>query len=183
MKAAAIALIVAAVAGGLGFAKITPPAHLIEGGIPEAEPVAAMQPVEIVPEDEAVEAPEIEPEPIWEPEPVYGYAEPEPDYIEPYTAIGSAGAPDLRTMGRVYDGENEWTWYSERALPGGGLDELNANGRTVNEGGYVVDADGYIAVASPWGEDAIGTVVETPWGPGKVYDANEGGSYDVYTNW
>lgn len=185
MRAAAIALIVAAVAGGLGFGSVTPPAHLIEGGIPAVEPAASMQPVEIVPEEEAVEAPVSEPEPIWEPEAVYYDSEPEPDYSEPYAAIESAegGAPDLRTMGRVYADGAEWTWYSSRVLPGNGLTELNSNGRTVNDEGFVVDGDGYIAVASPWGQDSIGTVVDTPYGPGKIYDSNEGGSYDLYTCW
>lgn len=185
MRAAAIALIVAAVAGGLGLGNFTPPAHLIEGGIPEAEPVAVMQPVEIVPEEEAVEAPVSEPEPIWEPEAVWYDSEPEPDYSEPYTAIESAegGAPDLKTMGRVYADGAEWTWYSERALPGGGLDELNSSGRTVNDGGYVTDGDGYIAIASPDESIPVGTEVDTPWGPGRVYDYNPGDSWDVYTSW
>lgn len=92
-------------------------------------------------------------------------------------------APDLRFSGVVEDNGRVFTWYSQNVLPGEGLAELNANGRHVGEGGYVMDADGYIAVASPWGQDQIGTVVETPWGLAKVYDACEGDSYDVYTGW
>ena len=61
--------------------------------------------------------------------------------------------------------------------------ELNANGRTVDSDGYVVDGDGFIAIASPYGADEIGTVVETPFGLGRVYDVCEDGSYDVYTSW
>ena len=92
-------------------------------------------------------------------------------------------AEDFRFQGVVESHDRTWTWYSERVLPGDGLDALNANGRTVNGSGYVVDADGYIAVASPWGVDSIGTVIETPFGPAKVYDVCEGDSYDVYTSW
>ena len=95
----------------------------------------------------------------------------------------AAGGTGFMEAGVVEDNGRTYTWYSERVLPGGGLDELNANGRTVNESGYVVDGDGYIAVASPWGADGIGTVIETPFGMAKVYDACEGDSYDVYTSW
>lgn len=90
---------------------------------------------------------------------------------------------DLKTQGRVDYNGHEFTWYSEKALPGEGLTELNANGRTVDDNGYVVDGDGYIAIASPWGIDPIGTIVETPFGMAKVYDVCEDDSYDVYTSW
>ena len=92
----------------------------------------------------------------------------------------AVAAEDFMELGVVEYGGREFTWYSEKVLPGCGLDELNANGRTVDASGYVVDADGYIAVASPWGADAIGTVLDTP---AKVYDECESGSYDVYTSW
>jgi len=85
--------------------------------------------------------------------------------------------------GVAYIGDQEFNWYSQNVMPGGGLDELNANGRHVDEStGFVVDKDGYIAVASPWGRDEVGTVVDTPFGQGKVYDANEGDAYDLYTD-
>ena len=117
----------------------------------------------------------------------------EPVYYEPvyqelaYTehpgANGSYSANDLYSGGVVSDNGVTYTWYSENALPGGGLTELNNNGRTVNEDGFVVDGDGYIAIASPYGQDEIGTIIDTPWGEAKVYDANSGGSYDLYTSW
>lgn len=109
------------------------------------------------------------------------YVEPQQ---EPQEAQAQAiSADEFRFQGVVESNDRTWTWYSERVLPGDGLDALNANGRTVNGSGYVVDADGYIAVASPWGVDSIGTVIETPFGPAKVYDVCEGDSYDVYTSW
>lgn len=81
-----------------------------------------------------------------------------------------------------YDGKT-FTYYSENVLPGEGLQELNSNGRTVDENGYVRDNDGYIAIASPWGIDEIGTIVDTPFGLARVYDVCEDDSYDVYTSW
>lgn len=179
MKAAIAALIVAAVVGGLGLGNVNPPSYLIEGGIPDAEPVSSMSPVEIVAEPEPVDAPEVEPEPIWDEEPVYYEPEAEWAEPEPYAANGNV---DLKTAGVVSDGANTYTWYSENVLPGGGLDELNNNGRTVDERGFVIDQDGYIAIASPY-DEPVGTVVETPWGSAKVYDSNPGDSYDVYTSW
>ena len=83
-------------------------------------------------------------------------------------------------MGVVEEGDVTYTWYSQNVLPGGGLDELNANGRHV-EGGFVVDGDGYIAVASSDYEK--GAIVDTPFGEAKVYDCGpESGVIDVYTN-
>ena len=92
-------------------------------------------------------------------------------------------ASDFQYQGVIEDGGRTYTWYSELVLPGEGLDELNGNGRTVNESGYVIDGDGYIAVASPYGADEIGTIIETPFGMAKVYDYCENDSYDIYTRW
>lgn len=139
---------------------------------PELEPVA-------------VEEPEPEPE-VWYEEEYYEeevyYYEPEEVYYEP-EPVDDGSVPNLKRDGRVYADGSEWTWYSENALPGGGLTDLNENGRTVNDGGYVTDGDGYIAIASPDESVPIGTEIDTPWGPGKIYDYNDGGSYDVYTSW
>ena len=184
MKTAIVAAVIAAVLGGLGLATVDPPSNLVEGGLPAVEPVVQM-PEEIVAEPVA----EGEQEPVYESEPdaawdggweSYGY---EPEWVEPEPYIASGEAPDLKTMGVVSDGERTYTWYSENALPGNGLTELNENGRTVDERGFVVDADGYIAAASPWGSEPVGTVIDTPYGPAKVYDANEGDSTDLYTAW
>lgn len=118
----------------------------------------------------------VEQEEQWVPEPDYGYS-------EPMVAGGSGYSNDFQSDGVAYIWDQEFTWYSQNVAPGGGLNELNANGRHVDEStGFVVDGDGYIAVASPWGRDKVGTVVETPYGQGKVYDSNEGDSYDLYTD-
>lgn len=90
---------------------------------------------------------------------------------------------DFRSAGIVY-GENgySYTWYSQNVLPGSGLTELNNNGRHVDERGFVCDGDGYIAVASD--DHTIGTVVETPFGEGRVYDSGSGsGNIDIYTDY
>lgn len=78
-----------------------------------------------------------------------------------------------------YDGWN-WTYYSERVLPGPGL---NIPGRHTNEDGYVCDEDEYICLASV--DLDQGTIVKTPLGYyGKVYDTGcPHGTLDVYTNW
>ena len=89
-------------------------------------------------------------------------------------------AAEFEWLGVVEEDGVKYTWYSQNVLGGGGLDELNANGRHV-EGGYVVDADGYIAVASSDYEK--GTVLDTPFGAAKVYDTGcASGTIDVYTD-
>lgn len=135
-------------------------------------------------EEIAAEATESQPEAVYEPEPV-AYAE---TYVEPvyaaYTPSDTpdAGNVDLRSAGVVYQDGTRFTWYSEKVLPGGGLTELNNNGRTVDERGFVVDGDGYIAVASS--DVARGEVVSTPYGEGKVYDTGcASGTVDLYTSW
>lgn len=83
-------------------------------------------------------------------------------------------------LGRIEWGGYEWTYYSQRVLPGEGL---NIPGRHVNAHGYVADKDGYIVLAAPssWG-NVKGNIYDTPFGyKGKVYDVNSGGtSLDVY---
>lgn len=105
------------------------------------------------------------------------------EYYEEPVYQGNSYGNSFYSDGVAYIGDTEFKWYSQNVMPGGGLDELNANGRHVDEEtGFVVDGDGYIAVASPWGKDEIGTVVETPYGQGKVYDENMGDAYDLYTD-
>ena len=83
----------------------------------------------------------------------------------------------FRTMGVISDGQHTYTWYSENVLPGRGL---NIPGRH-SDGYYVLDEDDYIVLAS--GRLPKGTVIETPFGPGKVYDVCETpGVIDVYTS-
>ena len=76
--------------------------------------------------------------------------------------------------GIVYSGGKKFSYYSQRVLPGGGL---NIPGRHV-DGGFVRDGNGYICVAN---DAPIGTVISTPWGDAKVYDRGTSGNhYDVY---
>ena len=90
-------------------------------------------------------------------------------------------AAEFQWRGVVEDGEHFYTWYSERVLPGGGLTDLNENGRH-SEGGFVKDGDGYIAVASC--DYPKGTVIDTPFGAAKVYDTGylAEGQVDVYVS-
>ena len=67
-------------------------------------------------------------------------------------------------LGVLYQNGFRYTYYSQRVLPGGGLD---IPGRHV-EGGYVRDKDNYIVLASKYHKK--GTVLDTPIGIGKVYD-------------
>ena len=107
----------------------------------------------------------------------YDYYEPFYDYFDAEDGITAA---EFMYYGVVEQDGTRYTWYSQRVLSGGGLTELNANGRHV-EGGYVVDGDGYIAVASSDYEK--GTVLDTPFGEAKVYDTGcASGTVDVYTD-
>lgn len=69
------------------------------------------------------------------------------------------------SRGVVYYNGWQFTYYSQRVLPGNGL---RIPGRHV-ENGKVCDKDGYVCVASSVLEK--GTVVRTPIGLGRVYDA------------
>lgn len=87
---------------------------------------------------------------------------------------------DLYNQGRLYYGDYQYTWYSERVLPGYGL---TIDGRHTDADGFVCDGDGYICVAAS--SLNKGTVVDTPFGrQGKVYDGGcDWGTIDVYVNW
>lgn len=86
----------------------------------------------------------------------------------------------FRKLGRVRYGDYTYTWYSQRVLPGGGL---NIPGRHLNEHGLVVDENEYVVIASD--DLAHGTVVDTPVGiQGIVYDEGSGnGNLDIYCDW
>jgi hypothetical protein len=87
----------------------------------------------------------------------------------------------LRQSGVLRYNGTKWTWYTQRILPGQGL---NIPGRHLDENGLVCDGDGNVVLASSTSNR--GQVVDTPFGKqGKVYDAGNGGSgwYDVYTDW
>lgn len=109
---------------------------------------------------------------------VSGYYAPANDT---FSAENGVTAAEFQWRGIVEDGEHFYTWYSERVLPGGGLSELNSNGRH-SEDGFVKDGDGFIAVASC--DHEKGTVIDTPFGAAKVYDTGylQPGQIDVYTS-
>ena len=110
----------------------------------------------------------------------YYYYEPS-YYVAPYDDSDGISPEEFKFMGVVETDDHFYTWYSERVLPGGGLNELNENGR-YSDGYFVRDGDGYIAVAS--NDYEKGTIVDTPWGEGKVYDCGHlaEGQIDVYTS-
>ena len=86
----------------------------------------------------------------------------------------------FKKLGRVRYGDYTYTWYSQRVLPGGGL---NIPGRHLNEHGLVVDENEYVVIASD--DLPHGTVVDTPVGiQGIVYDEGSGnGNLDIYCDW
>ena len=117
----------------------------------------------------------------------YEYYEDSNDYYEaeyvvsePYDADDGIDAYEFQYLGVIEEDGVTYTYYSENVLPGGGLTELNENGRH-SEDGFVKDGDGYIAVASS--DYEIGTVVDTPFGEGKVYDTGcAEGVVDIYVS-
>ena len=79
-----------------------------------------------------------------------------------------------------YNGHKE-TYYSEKVLPGGGL---NIPGRHVADDGTIRDEDGYICVASDLSFMEKGATLMTSLGPAKVYDTGcDYGTIDIYVNW
>ena len=93
------------------------------------------------------------------------------------TTSGYVSPSQFRKMGIIYADGYKYTWYSEKVLPGGGL---NIPGRH-SDGNYVRDEDEYIVLASS--DLPKGTIVETPFGTGKVYDSGcASGVIDVYTS-
>lgn len=85
---------------------------------------------------------------------------------------------EFRRAGVVYYNGYKFTYYSEKVLPGPGL---KIPGRH-SDGNFVRDGDGYICVASC--DLPKGTVVDTPFGKGKVYDVcRDSGTIDVYVSW
>lgn len=86
----------------------------------------------------------------------------------------------FKKLGRVRYGDYTYTWYSQRVLPGGGL---NIPGRHLNKYGLVVDENEYVVIASD--DLPHGTVVDTPVGiQGIVYDEGSGnGNLDIYCDW
>lgn len=92
----------------------------------------------------------------------------------------SSSGGRLTPSGGVFHGPSgKETYYSQRVLPGGGL---NIPGRHVAADGTIRDADGYIVIAS----DVLpkGSTTQTSLGTGKVYDTGVGhAGVDIYTDW
>ena len=111
---------------------------------------------------------------------------PEPVYVEEsyYTELQynySDGNVLNPYIGVVYYNGHKETYYSQRVLPGGGL---NIPGRHVAEDGTIRDENGYICVAADPSFLPYGSVVETSLGTGKVYDSGCAyGTVDIYTDW
>jgi glucan-binding YG repeat protein len=86
-----------------------------------------------------------------------------------------------KSKGVVYYNGHRETYYSQRVLPGTGL---NIPGRHVAEDGTIRDGDGYIVLASDLSYAARGTIIQTSLGTGKVYDTGCAyGTIDIYTDW
>ena len=100
-----------------------------------------------------------------------------------YASADNAGrysSDQLRTQGAIDDGGYRYTWYSQRVLPGGGLD---IEGRHVSADGYVVDAQERVVLASS--DLPYGTEVSIPFGSGTGVVLDTGcasGVLDVYTD-
>ena len=99
---------------------------------------------------------------------------------EMLTQGGYYSSEQLRNEGIISDGGVSYTWYSERVLPGGGL---NIEGRHVSDEGYVVDGQGRIVVASS--DLPYGAELSVPFGDGTAVVLDTGcapGIVDVYTS-
>lgn len=82
-------------------------------------------------------------------------------------------------IGVVYFNGHRETYYSQKVLPGGGL---NIPGRHVAQDGTIRDANGYLCLASS--DHPKGTMIETSLGTGIVYDSGcASGTVDIYTDW
>lgn len=84
----------------------------------------------------------------------------------------------FRSQGTTNDGTYNYTWYSQRVLPGGGL---SIPGRHVDADGFVRDESGNLCIASR--DLDKGTEVDTPFGKAVVYDYCPNGNLDIYTDW
>ena len=97
-----------------------------------------------------------------------------------YSSVYSYNGLSKRKGAMYFNGHRE-TYYSEKVLPGTGL---NIPGRHVADDGTIRDGDGYICVAADPGYLARGSVLITSLGPAKVYDSGCAyGTVDIYVNW
>lgn len=89
-------------------------------------------------------------------------------------------ASKFMTLGIIKWGGWQWTYYSEKVLPGKGLE---IPGRHNDSEGYVCDENDYICLSSS--SLSKGTVIDIPFGKqGKVYDTGcPMNVVDVYVSW
>jgi hypothetical protein len=99
-------------------------------------------------------------------------------YYTPSVNYESGYDHDFKSQGTVNDGTYNYTWYSQRVLPGGGLE---IPGRHVDDDGFVRDEDGNLCIAAR--DIEKGTEVDTPYGKAIVYDYCPNGNLDIYTDW
>lgn len=89
-------------------------------------------------------------------------------------------ASDLMYHGVIYAGGYRYTFYQESVLPGDGL-SIPGRWSDYNTG-FVRDGEGNICLASS--DLVYGTIVQTPWGQGCIYDCGcSSGTLDVYLCW
>lgn len=99
-------------------------------------------------------------------------------YSERYNVSSN---PLTAFKGVVYYNGHRETYYSQKVLPGNGL---NIPGRHVADDGTIRDGDGYICVAANSAYMKKGTTLMTSLGPAKVYDCGCAyGTIDIYVNW
>lgn len=99
-------------------------------------------------------------------------------YSKPYKV---AKNPLTASKGVVYFNGHKETYYSEKVLPGNGL---NIPGRHVAEDGTIRDSEGYIVISSDLSYASKGSTLMTSLGPAKVYDTGCAyGTLDIYVSW
>lgn len=105
---------------------------------------------------------------------IHTTTEPAPQNDTLYSAL------QFMRLGVIHWNGWRWTYYSEKILPGGGLD---IPGRHNDADGYICDENDYICLSSS--SLSRGTVTDTPFGKqGKVYDTGcPQDVIDVYVNW
>ena len=102
-----------------------------------------------------------------------------PKQVTTRNAAPRGGSVLTKSKGVNYFNGHKETWYSQKVLPGNGL---QIPGRHVAADGTIRDVNDYICVASS--DYRMGTIIETSLGTGKVYDSGcASGVVDIYTNW
>lgn len=90
--------------------------------------------------------------------------------------------PLTRSKGVVSFNNHKETYYSQKVLPGGGLD---IPGRHVAADGTIRDELGYICISARPEYLSRGSTIMTSLGPAKVYDHGtmDVGIIDIYVDW